>query len=171
MWQNTCQTGLNVAILMAWVNDQCPSPGRLGHALRITRSLWLSSSIETTKIQLRDECWSFNATADAGTIPAAHLGAASVRCTSPSFKQQYFLTKQPLNTPDVIQNWTYLTAEFFLFIILRFFPLQMFWLAALTWCRVFICRYFYVSHTLHTCTSILILSALHFLHREHDSSY
>lgn len=62
-----------LAILAAWVNDQCPSPGRLGHALRITRSLWLSSSMETIKIQLREECWSTNATVDAGTISAAHL--------------------------------------------------------------------------------------------------
>lgn len=69
----------------------------------------------------------------------------------------------------------------FVFIILRFFSLQMLFTCRTNsvqscreegkkaW-RIFTWGCLYVCHMLHTCTSFLILSALCFLHRELDSS-
>lgn len=165
---------------MTWVNDQSPSPGRLGHAVRITRSLWLSSSMETTEIQLRDGCWSINGPADTGTISAAHPGAASVWEVHLSLST---ISISSQNSPGILQMWfrtEHILQQNFCIYYTQVFPhVKCFLLAALTWCslaerkeknawRVFTCRYLYVSHTLHTSTSILILC---FLHKELDSCY
>lgn len=75
----------------------------------------------------------------------------------------------------------HLAAEFLYLLYSGFFSLQMLFTCctnSVQSCReegekarrVFTCRYFYVCHMLHTCTSILVLSALCFLHRKLDSS-
>lgn len=90
------------------------------------------------------------------------------------------------SSPWILQMWIraeHILLQNFCIYYTQVFPTSnVFLLAALTECSLverkgkrtmkgFTCRYLYMSHMFHTCTNILILSALCFLHRELHNSY